>query len=174
MQRVYQAKKLHFLHFFSLFFSPTHDAFEDSSRLQALDEIVHRDFKHENNSTTSSSTVYSSCPLPPATEPKRKIAANRRQRGPVIPGEDKEVRKILLHKDLEEFKVEGCLPEILIQKYVKTVRSSFNNPCCALVPYQPPEKLITEILEKDNNAAKSNNKGNSGEEDEENSHMDMD
>ena len=102
------------------FFSPTHDAFEDSSRLQALDEIVHRDFKHENNSTTSSSTVYSSCPLPPATEPKRKIAANRRQRGPVIPGEDKEVRKILLHKDLEEFKVEGCLPKILIQKYVKT------------------------------------------------------
>ena len=160
---------------FPPFFSPTHDAFEDSSRLQALDEIVHRDFKHENNSTTSSSTVYSSCPLPPATEPKRKIAANRRQRGPVIPGEDKEVRKILLHKDLEEFKVEGCLPEVLIQKYVKTVRSSFNNPCCALVPYQPPEKLITEILERDNNTSKSNKHGNSGEEeDDENSHMDMD
>lgn len=157
--------------------SPTHDAFEDSSRLQVLDEIVHRDFKHDNTSTTSSSSsVYSSCPLPPATtEPKRKIAANRRQRGPVIPGEDKEVRKILLHKDLEEFKVEGCLPEVLIQKYVKTVRSSFNNPCCALVPYQPPEKLITEILERDNNTGKSNKHGNSGEEeDDENSHMDMD
>ena len=75
--------------------------------------------------------------------------------------------------------MEGCLPEILIQKYVKTVRSSFNNPCCALVPYQPPEKLITEILEKDHNninvVTKSNNKGrNSGEEDDENSNMDMD
>ena len=71
--------------------------------------------------------------------------------------------------------MEGCLPEVLIQKYVKTVRSSFNNPCCALVPYQPPEKLITEILERDNNTGKSNKHGNSGEEeDDENSHMDMD
>ena len=44
-----------------------------------------------------------------------------------------------------------------------------------MVPYQPPEKLITEILERDNNTGKSNKHGNSGEEeDDENSHMDMD
>ena len=66
------------MHFFPSIFSATPDAFEDSSRLQALDEIVHRDFKHENNSTstTSSSSVYSSCPLPPTAEPKRKIGKN--------------------------------------------------------------------------------------------------
>lgn len=29
--------------------SPVHDAFEDSSRLQALDEIVHRDFSLGKN-----------------------------------------------------------------------------------------------------------------------------
>ena len=93
------------------------------------------------------------------------LAANRRQRGPVIPGEDKEVRKILLHKDLEEFKPEGCLPEFLIRKYVK-VRSSYSNPCCALVPYQPPDKLISEILEKDCKKPIA--------EEDENSNMDMD
>ena len=63
-------------------------------------------------------------------------------------GEEREVRQILLHKDLEQFKPEKSLPEFLLRKYVKAVKSSLSNPCSALVPYQPPEKLISEILNK--------------------------
>ena len=109
--------------------SPVHDAFEDSSRMQALDEIVHRDFTIEDE--------------PYIGEPKRKIAGRS---GPRIPGEDREVRQILLHRDLENFQVEQCLPETLVRKYVKAVKSSLHNPCSALVPYQPPEKLLSDIL----------------------------
>ena len=111
--------------------SPVHDAFEDSSRMQALDEIVHRDF-----------TVEDDCYV--IGEPKRKIAG--KSKGPRIPGEDREVRQILLHRDLENFQVEQCLPETLVRKYVKAVKSSLHNPCSALVPYQPPEKLLSDIL----------------------------
>lgn len=145
--------------------SPVHDAFEDSSRLQALDEIVHRDFKLDDTPSP-----YYSCPLP-NPEPKRKLAANRR-RGPTLPGEDKEVQKILLHKDLEDIKPSACLPEILVRKYAKSVRSNFNNPCCALVPYQSPNKLISEIL---NNSEKKNSDDKRADEDEDSStNMDMD
>ena len=63
-------------------------------------------------------------------------------------GEEREVRQILLHKDLEQFKPEKSLPEFLLRKYVKAVKSSLSNPCSALVPYQPPEKLLSEILNK--------------------------
>ena len=63
-------------------------------------------------------------------------------------GEEREVREILLHKDLEQFKPEKSLPEFLLRKYVKAVKSSLSNPCSALVPYQPPENLISEILNK--------------------------
>ena len=57
--------------------SPVHDPFEDSSRLQALDEIVHRDFSLSEESPTM-------C----FSEPKRKLASNRRttQLGPCLPG----------------------------------------------------------------------------------------
>ena len=63
-------------------------------------------------------------------------------------GEEREVRQILLHKDLEQFKPEKSLPEFLLRKYVKAVKSSLSNPCSALVPYQPPERLLSEILNK--------------------------
>ena len=66
----------------------------------------------------------------------------------IFSGEEREVREILLHKDLEQFKPEKSLPEFLLRKYVKAVKSSLSNPCSALVPYQPPEKLISEILNK--------------------------
>merc|ERR1719262_1106523 len=49
--------------------SPVHDAFEDSSRLQALDEIVHRDFKLDDDEVVICSTN---------AEPKRKIAGAAR------------------------------------------------------------------------------------------------
>ena len=124
--------------------SPVHDAFEDSSRLQALDEIVHRDFTFEDDSSNSSAT---------SAEPKRKLAASRRfKAGPRIPGEEKEVRQILLHKDLEQFKPQASLPEFLLKKYVKSVKSSLSSPCNALVPYQPPEKMLNEILNKETTA----------------------
>lgn len=125
--------------------SPVHDCpFEDSSRLQALDEIVHRDFslsEDPNNATGG----------PGGSQPKRKLASNRRAAphiGTRLPGEEREVRQILLHKDLEQFKPEKSLPEFLLRKYVKAVKSSLSNPCSALVPYQPPEKLLSEILNK--------------------------
>ena len=151
-------------------YSPVHEtSFEDSSRLQALDEIVHRDFKLEE----TPSPIYS-YPLP-SLEPKRKMAGNRRQRGPVLPGEDKEVRKILLHKDLEEFKPNATLPEILVRKYAKSVRSTLNNPCCALVPYQSPKEMIYEILEKDTNKKDDDDDDKKVDIDEDsNSNMDMD
>merc|ERR1712156_697505 len=119
--------------------SPVHDPFEDSSRLQALDEIVHRDFSLSEEPSVMCSS-----------EPKRKLASNRRttELGPCLPGEEREVRQILLHKDLEQFKPEKSLPEFLLRKYVKAVKSSLSNPCSALVPYQPPEKLLSEILNK--------------------------
>jgi len=138
--------------------SPVHDAFEDSSRLQALDEIVHRDFSltDDPNALTH----------PGGSEPKRKMALNRRATGPRLPGEEREVRQILLHKDLEQFKPEKSLPEFLLRKYVKAVKSSLSNPCSALVPYQPPEKLLSEILnknEKTTNTASANNHHNVNE-----------
>jgi len=155
--------------------SPVHDAFEDSSRLQALDEIVHRDFSltDDPNALTH----------PGGNEPKRKMALNRRATGPRLPdtsememcetatyemisGEEREVRQILLHKDLEQFKPEKSLPEFLLRKYVKAVKSSLSNPCSALVPYQPPEKLLSEILnknEKTTNTASANNHHNVNE-----------
>ena len=71
-------------------------------------------------------------------------------------GEEREVRQILLHKDLEQFKPEKSLPEFLLRKYVKAVKSSLSNPCSALVPYQPPEKLISEILNKNEKASTTN------------------
>ena len=55
---------------FPFIYSPVHDAFEDSSRLQALDEIVHRDFKLDDTTNNTTPTYYS-CPVP--AEPKRKI-----------------------------------------------------------------------------------------------------
>jgi len=119
--------------------SPVHDPFEDSSRLQALDEIVHRDFSLSEEPSVMCSS-----------EPKRKLASNRHNPsiGPRLPGEEREVRQILLHKDLEQFKPEKSLPEFLLRKYVKAVKSSLSNPCSALVPYQPPEELLNEILNK--------------------------
>ena len=64
--------------------SPVHDCpFEDSSRLQALDEIVHRDFslsEDPNNATGG----------PGGSQPKRKLASNRRAAphiGTRLPGE---------------------------------------------------------------------------------------
>ena len=123
--------------------SPVHDAFEDSSRLQALDEIVHRDFTFEDEFSNNSN-------ISTSNEPKRKLAASRRfKTGPRIPGEEKEVRQILLHKDLEQFKPQASLPEFLLKKYVKSVKSSLSSPCSALVPYQPPEKLLSDILKKE-------------------------
>lgn len=112
--------------------SPVHDPFEDSSRMQALDEIVHRDFTIEDDSRFIGEPT------------KRKVAG--KSKGPKLPGEDREVRQILLHRDLENFQVEQCLPETLVRKYVKAVKSSLHNPCSALVPYQPPEKLLSDIL----------------------------
>eukprot|EP00093_Oithona_nana_P009641 09641.XXX_464381_465129_1 [CDS] Oithona nana genome sequencing. len=115
--------------------SPVHDPFEDSSRMQALDEIVRRDFTIEDDTRL-------------IDEPRRKIAG--KSKGPKLPGEDREVRQILLHRDLENFQVEQCLPDTLVRKYVKAVKSSLHNPCSALVPYQPPEKLLTDILKSNN------------------------
>ena len=121
--------------------SPVHDAFEDSSRLQALDEIVRRDFNLDEDGPCHG------CP-------KRKLpGGNRVTIGPRLPGEEREVRHILLHKDLEQFKPEKSLPEFLLRKYVKAVKSSLSNPCSALVPYQPPEKLLEEILHKEEKPA---------------------
>ena len=75
--------------------SPVHDCpFEDSSKLQALDEIVHRDFslsEDPNNATGG----------PGGSQPKRKLASNRRA-GPHIgtrlPGEtsQKIVKKLVV------------------------------------------------------------------------------
>merc|ERR1711997_126237 len=115
--------------------SPVHDPFEDSSRMQALDEIVRRDFTIDDDTRL-------------IDEPRRKIAG--KSKGPKLPGEDREVRQILLHRDLENFQVEQCLPDTLVRKYVKAVKSSLHNPCSALVPYQPPEKLLTDILKGNN------------------------
>jgi len=127
--------------------SPVHDPFEDSSRLQALDEIVHRDFSLSEEPSAMCSS-----------EPKRKLASNRQNPniGPRLPGEEREVRQILLHKDLEQFKPEKSLPEFLLRKYVKAVKSSLNNPCSALVPYQPPEELLNEILNKNEKPTNTN------------------
>ena len=72
-------------------------------------------------------------------------------------GEEREVRQILLHKDLEQFKPEKSLPEFLLRKYVKAVKSSLSNPCSALVPYQPPEKLLNEILNKNEKHTNADN-----------------
>ena len=57
--------------------SPVHDPFEDSSRLQALDEIVHRDFSLSEEPSAMCSS-----------EPKRKLASNRQNPsiGPRLPG----------------------------------------------------------------------------------------
>ena len=74
----------------------------------------------------------------------------------ILSGEEREVRQILLHKDLEQFKPEKSLPEFLLRKYVKAVKSSLNNPCSALVPYQPPEKLLNEILNKNEKPTNTN------------------
>jgi len=127
--------------------SPVHDPFEDSSRFQALDEIVHRDFSLSEEPSAMCSS-----------EPKRKLASNRQNLsiGPKLPGEEREVRQILLHKDLEQFKPEKSLPEFLLRKYVKAVKSSLNNPCSALVPYQPPEELLNEILNKNEKPTNTN------------------
>ena len=82
-------------------------------------------------------------------EPKRKLAAPRRIIcGPKLPGEEREVRHILLHKDLENYKLSQPLPEFLLRKTVKAIKSSLSNPCSAIVPYQPPEKMLNEILQK--------------------------
>lgn len=131
--------------------SPVHDAFEDSSRLQALDEIVHRDFALEDGNPSSESVFLFSTDAHDA--PKRKLASGRRiVCGPRLPGEDREVCQILLHKDLENFKPESALPELLIRKYVKACKSSLHNPCSAIVPYQPPDKMLSDILSKDSKA----------------------
>ena len=68
--------------------SPVHDCpFEDSSRLQALDEIVHRDFslsEDPNNATGG----------PGGSQPKRKLASNRRAAphiGTRLPGETSQI-----------------------------------------------------------------------------------
>jgi hypothetical protein len=120
--------------------SPIHDAFEDSSRLQALDEIIHRDFSYEDGEPNTYCGPY---------VPKRKLPGKRRLiQGPKLPGEDREVSQILLHKDLEQYRPEGCLPEILIRKYAKALKSTMN-PCSALVPYLPPEQILNEILSKE-------------------------
>ena len=55
----------------------------------------------------------------------------------------------MLHKDLENFKVEQALPELLLRKYAKACKSSLNNPCSAVVPWQPPDKLLKDILNKE-------------------------
>jgi len=126
--------------------SPVHDPFEDSSRLQALDEIVHRDFSLSEEPSAMCSN-----------EPKRKLASKNPNRiGPRLPGEEREVRQILLHKDLDLIKPEKSLPEFLLRKYVKAVKSSLTNPCSALVPYQPPEQLLNEILNQKNHEKPKN------------------
>jgi len=134
--------------------SPEHDCpFEDSSRLQALDEIVHRDFSLSEDPNNAG-----------GSQPKRKLASNRRAAphiGTRLPGEEREVRQILLHKDLEQFQPEKSLPDFLLRKYVKAVKSSLSNPCSALVPYQPPEKLISEILNKNEKTSTTGHHGTS-------------
>lgn len=136
--------------------SPVHDPFEDSSRLQALDEIVHRDFALEDGSSCSSVESLSLYSSDSHDAPKRKLAGGRRLCGPRLPGEDREVCQILLHKDLENFKPEASLPELLIRKYVKACKSSLHNPCStALVPWTPPDKMLSDILCKDSENQKS-------------------
>ena len=132
--------------------SPVHDAFEDSSRLQALDEIVHRDFSFDDPENLAPGAP-GSC----GSEPKRKLASGRRLIGPKLPGEEREVRQILLHKDLENFTMQQSLPEFLLRKYAKAVKPSLNNPCSAIVPYQPPEKILSDILSKESNQESQNN-----------------
>ena len=117
--------------------------------MQALDEIIRRDFSLEDDDSQGSLNNNQDCQHHPPLanpEPKRKLAYTRRTTGPRLPGEEREVRQIHLHRDLERYKPDHCLPEILVRKYVKAVKSSLYNPCSALVPYTPPEKILSDIL----------------------------